>query len=211
MTNKFSYSKLIIMDRIESQARALELAIARRIRRHRKQLQWTLDDLSTVTGLSKGHLSQIENGEKIPPIGTMTKIAFGLGTSIGTLINGEAVQSYSSRIAIGKKDQRMPIVHTEASPKSLYESFGFLKPDRIMDTYVVTMGPEYPPKAMIHVGQEFVYTLEGIQEFYYDGRTYTLNPGDAVYFESDRPHMGRSLSKEPATVLVVYCNPSQSL
>lgn len=199
------------MDSIESQGRALELAIARRIRRHRKQLQWTLDDLSRITGLSKGHLSQIENGEKIPPISTMTKIAFGLGTSIGTLINRETVQSYSSKIAIGKKDRRMPIVHAEASPKSLYESFGFLIQDRIMDTYVITMGPEFPPKAMIHVGQEFVYTLKGIQEFYFDGQTYTLNPGDAVYFESDRPHMGRSLSKEPATVLVVYCNPSPSL
>lgn len=201
----------MIMEKIASQGRALELAIARRIHRHRKQLQWTLDDLSNATGLSKGHLSQIENGEKIPPISTMTKIALGLGTSIGTLINGEAVRSPSSKIAIGKKDGRMPIVHTEASPKSLYESFGFSKPDRIMDTYVITVGPEFPPKAMMHAGQEFVYTLEGIQEFYYDGRTYTLNPGDAVYFESDRPHMGRSLSRELAMVLVVYCNPSPSL
>lgn len=199
------------MNKIESEGRALELAIARRIRRYRKQMDWTLGDLAKVTGLSKGHLSQIENGEKIPPISTMTKIAFGLGTNITTLITGEAVQPNSGKIAIGKSDQRMPIVHTEASPKSLYESFGFTKPDRIMDTYVVTMGPEYPPKAMMHVGQEFVYTLEGIHEFYYDGRTYTLNPGDAIYFDSDRPHMGRSLSKEPAKVLVVFCNVAQPL
>ena len=199
------------MDRIESQGRALELAIGRRIRRHRKRRDWTLEDLASVTGLSKGHLSQIENGEKTPPISTMTKIAFGLGTNIGTLISGEAVQSPSSKISIGEKDRRMPIVHTEASPESLYESFGFSKPDRAMDAYVVTMGPEFPPKAMMHVGQEFVYTLEGIQQLYYDGRTYTLNPGDAVYFESDRPHMGRSLGKKPATVLVVYCNQPRSL
>lgn len=194
------------MNEIETEGRALELAIARRIRKHRKRQDWTLEDLSKVTGLSKGHLSQIENGEKVPPISTLTKIAFGLGTSITSLISGDNGQQVSGKITVGKVENRMPIVHTEASPKSLYESFGFTKQDRIMDTYVVTMGHEFPPKAMMHVGQEFVYTLEGIQEFYYDGQTYRLAPGDAIYFDSDRPHMGRSISKEPARVLVVYCN-----
>jgi transcriptional regulator with XRE-family HTH domain len=159
------------MNEIETEGRALELAIARRIRKHRKRQDWTLEDLSKVTGLSKGHLSQIENGEKVPPISTLTKIAFGLGTSITTLISGDNGQQVSGKITVGKVENRMPIVHTEASPKSLYESFGFTKQDRIMDTYVVTMGPEFPPKALMHVGQEFVYTLEGIQEFYYDGQT----------------------------------------
>jgi mannose-6-phosphate isomerase-like protein (cupin superfamily) len=105
----------------------------------------------------------------------------------------------------------MPIQHIEAGPKTLYESVGFSKPGRIMDTYVITMGPELPPKPMVHPGQDFMYTLEGIHEFYYDGSTYTLNQGDAVYFDSDRPHMGRSVGRRPAKVLVGYCNVSAQL
>jgi transcriptional regulator with XRE-family HTH domain len=194
------------MNQIETESRALELAIAGRIRKRRHELDWTLDELARITGLSKGHLSQIENGEKTPPISTLTKIAFGLGTNIGTLITGESAPQSSSKIAIGKKEGRMPIVHTEASPKSLYESFGFTKPDRVMDTYVITMGPEFPANPMMHVGQEFVYTIEGVHEFYYDGVTYRLEPGDAVYFDSDRPHMGRSIGKGAAKLLVVFCN-----
>lgn len=198
------------MDQIESQGRVLELAIARRIRRHRKQLDWTLGDLSKVTRLSKGHLSQIENGEKIPPISTMIKIAMGLGTNIGALVTGEAAAATSGKIAIGKRDRRMPFVNNDASPESLFESFGFTKSDRVMDTYVVTMGPEYPPRAVIHAGQEFVYTIEGIHEFYYDGQNYTLHRGDAIYFESTRPHMGRSLSQKLAKVLVIAYDWGQS-
>ena len=199
------------MDPIEKKGRDIELAVAKRIHRHRTGLEWTLEDLSKATGLSKGHLSQIENGERVPPIGTMIRIAFGLGTTIGELITGRQKKKGPGKLSIGTQSRRVPIRHIEASPDALYESFGFIKPDRIMDTYIVTMGPEFPPKAMMHEGQEFVYTLEGVQEFYYDGETCTLNAGDAVYFDSDRPHMGRSLSRKPAQVLVSYCNVSRFL
>ena len=192
---------------IDKEGRALELAIAGRIRKRRLELDWTLDDLSRATGLSKGHLSQIENGDKVPPISTLTKIAFGLDMQIATLITGEVVLQNASKVAIGKKEDRMPIVHTEASQNTLYESFGFAKQDRFIDTYVITMGPDFPPTPMMHAGQEFVFTIEGVHEFFYDGQVYRLEPGDAVYFDSDRPHMGRCLGKEPAKLLVAFCSP----
>ncbi|MGD9212040.1 MAG: helix-turn-helix transcriptional regulator [Desulfobacteraceae bacterium] len=55
------------MNQAELESRTIERAIARRIRDKRKELNWTLEDLAKITGLSKGHLSQIENWEKFPP------------------------------------------------------------------------------------------------------------------------------------------------
>lgn len=199
------------MDRIETEARILELAIAKRIRRYRKNLQWTLEDLSKVIGLSTGHLSQIENGDKTPPISTLTKIAYGLGITTSILITGENYEDESGKISIGRHEKRMPVERVEAAPDALIQSFGFAKPDRVMDTYVVTLGADFPAKAAMHTGQEFVYTVEGIHKFYYDGKTYTLHSGDAIYFESNRPHMGCRLGKDAAKILVVYCESSQSL
>lgn len=198
------------MNQAELESRAIELAIARRIRDKRKELNWTLEELAKITGLSKGHLSQIENGGKVPPISTLTKIAFGLKTSIEALITGDAPQFRSSKIEIGRVADRHPIAHTEASPKSIYESFGFKKQDRVMRACIITMSDEFPPKPMMHSGQEFIFALEGTHEFYYDGQIYRINPGDTLYFDSDCPHMGRSLSQKPAKILVVYCNPSDA-
>ena len=195
------------MNEAETEGRALELAIARRIRKKRKDKGWTLEKLAEVTGLSKGHLSQIENGEKTPPIGTLTKIAFGLGENVVSLISGEKPQQVLKKIDIGRKEARAPINHLEASPESVYESFNFNKQDRFMHPTVITMAHTFAPEPMQHNGQEFSFTLEGAYEFYYDGQIYNLKAGDAIYFDSDRPHMGRSTSKKPAKILVVYCNP----
>ena len=196
------------MNQAELESRTVEMNIARRIRERRKTLGWTLDDLAGITGLSKGHLSQIENGGKVPPISTLTKIAFGLKTSIEALITGESPQFSPKKIEVGRVAERHPINHTEASPNSLYESFGFTKKDRVMRACIVTMADEFPDRPMMHSGQEFVFALEGTHEFYYDGETHTINPGDTLYFDSDCPHMGRSVGEIPAKILVVYCNPS---
>jgi transcriptional regulator with XRE-family HTH domain len=193
------------MNAYEKEARALEQAIANRIREKRIRLHWTLEDLANSTGLSKGHLSQIENAEKVPPISTLTKIAFGLGIPVMELITGVSNEQHSSKITIGRKNNRTKITHLEASPSSTYESFGFDKLDRIMDAFLVTMSKEFPPNPVMHDGQEFVLALSGIHEFVYDGQPYRLVAGDAIYYDSDRPHMGRSLSEEPAEILVVYC------
>lgn len=186
----------------------IEQAIAGHIRKERLKRGWTLDRFARITGFSKGYLSQIENNEKKPPIGTLTKIAYGLGISILELISGETRKDDTTKLSIVRKDRQQAIAHAEAAPGSIYNAFGFSRPDRLMDPYVVTVCHDYPPKPLIHSGQEFAYTLSGRHEFYYDGQTYVFKTGDAAYFDSDRPHMSRSISKEPARVLVAFCNPA---
>lgn len=196
------------MDQAERESRDLERAIAGNIRRERLEQGLTLDRLAQKTGLSKGYLSQIENSEKTPPIGTLTKIAYGLGLSVVELIDGQRQAAEPGKLSIVRGNQHQPIAHTGAARGSIYDSFSFARPDRLMDAYIVTVTHEYPPKPLIHGGQEIGYTLSGDHEFYYDGQTYVMHAGDAVYFDSDRPHMSRSLGEEPAKVLVIFCNPA---
>ncbi|MCP4719603.1 MAG: helix-turn-helix domain-containing protein [Desulfobacteraceae bacterium] len=196
------------MNNPNKEAKDLELAIASHIKKERQKHGWTLDELAKKTGLSKGYLSQIENNEKNPPIGTLTKIAYGLGMSVIELIGGEAQTTEPTKLSIVRKNKQQAINHTEAAKGSTYNSFGFSRPDRLMDPYIVTVCHEFPPKPFIHSGQEIAYTLSGRHEFYYDGQTYILKAGDVVYFDSDRPHMSRSLGKESARVFVIFCNPA---
>ncbi|MCD4741223.1 MAG: XRE family transcriptional regulator [Desulfobacteraceae bacterium] len=185
----------------------LEKAIAKRIRAKRLENGWTLDQLAKTTGLSKGYLSQIENNDKTPTIATLTKIAFGLGLNAVALMTGEEPRPKQEKFCLIRSGERQAITHPGAAPDSIYESFSFNKSNRIMDSYIVTVSKEFGPKPLMHEGQEVAFVLEGKSEFYYDGQTYILEAGDAMYFDSDRPHMTRSIGKKLAKVLVVFCNP----
>ncbi len=50
----------------------------------------TLDQLAEVTGLSKGHLSRFERGEKSLSVAALMRLAQALGTSVSFLL-GEDV------------------------------------------------------------------------------------------------------------------------
>ncbi len=210
MTPLFAYGKHPGMNSGKQADQSLEAAIADRIRQKRLFLEWTLEQLAKVTGLSKSYLSQIENNEKTPPISTLTKIAYALGMNTIELITGQHAVRDPQKFSLVRRGERQNISHTDAAKGSVYSSFGFSRSDRLMDSYIVTVSHEFPDRPMIHSGQEMTYTIEGEHEFYYDGHTYTLKAGDATYFDSDRPHMSRSLSAKPAKVLVVFCNPARA-
>ena len=200
---------IIIMNqtKAEKKGRALEKAIANRIRAKRLEHDWTLQQLAKATGLSKGYLSQIENEDKTPTLGTLTKIAFGLGIDAVSLITGKETKRKQKKFSLVRAGGRQPITHTGAAPDSVYESFSFNKSNRFMDPYIVTVSKQFSPKPLMHEGQELAFTLEGTHEFYYDGQIYIVQAGDAMYFDSDRPHMTRSIGPKQARVLVVFCNP----
>lgn len=193
----------------EQQSLDLVRAIARRIRQLRLDKGWTLEKLADVTGLSKSYLSQVENGAKNPPISTLIKIAFGLSVGIIELIDGKQNEFRNARLSLVRREERRPITDPDVALRYRnmhYESVNFRKTDRIMDAYIVTVGPKFPPEQFTHDGQELAFMLEGRQEFVYDGQSILVEAGDCLYFDSNRPHTSRSIDDRPSKVLVVFSN-----
>jgi len=195
------------MNRVELKSQELEKTIARSVREFRYAKNWSLDKLANVTGLSKSYLSQIENCDKTPTIPTLTKIAYALKVNVQALLGDESYGQEPVRLSIIKPKERQSIVRSGTAMGYEYESLTHKKSNRIMDGYILTAGFKLPSEPFVHEGQELVYMLEGSQEFIYDGHSYIVSEGDCLYFESNRPHMSRSLGKRPAKFLVVFCNP----
>jgi transcriptional regulator with XRE-family HTH domain len=187
----------------EEKAKDICAAIGRRIRAIRREKRLTLDEVAAKTGFAKSYLSQIENLKREPPISTLTKIAFVLGVDIFFLISGEVRQGDERFITVVKASERAVIPNPWGSSTSIYEPINDKKLDRVMDGYIVTVGPQFPPEPLVHEGQELAFVLEGRQEFVYDGRSYFFEKGDCYYFDSNKPHSARSVGESPAKVLVV--------
>ncbi|OGP60743.1 MAG: hypothetical protein A2V65_08040 [Deltaproteobacteria bacterium RBG_13_49_15] len=163
-----------------------------------------LKDLSQKTGFTKSYLSQIENMKREPPISTLSKIAFVLNVDVAFLISGETQNTEAPKITVVRKGEGRANYGPFGEKGFLYESLGYKKFDRLMDAYIITIGPEFPPKAFFHEGQEFVYVLEGAQEFIYDGQTYFFEEGDCFFFDSDKPHYSRTVGKKQGKILMVF-------
>ncbi|NWG01720.1 MAG: cupin domain-containing protein [Syntrophaceae bacterium] len=188
----------------EKNAKEICKAIGLRIRVIRQKKRLTLDELAKRTGFAKSYISQIETMKREPPISTLTKIAYVLGVDVFFLISGETRQNDGASISIVKASDRKVIPRQSGSSAYTYEPINDKKLNRMMDGYIVTVGPEFPDEPLVHEGQEITYVLEGRHEFVYDGKTYLLEKGDCYCFESMKPHYARSLGNKPSKLLVVF-------
>ena len=60
-----------------------------RIRERRQELGWTQDQLAVKAGISKGFLSDVENGKRSVSAGNLQEMARSLGLSLDYLMKGD--------------------------------------------------------------------------------------------------------------------------
>ena len=179
-----------------------EELIAKRIKTLRTKQKITLQQLSDLTGLTRGYLSKIERSKKAPPYSTLNKVARALGIDVGYLIseNGEALAD--PRIVFVKNNQGKVVENSGSFYGYTYQTLAPGKLGKNMQPYIIE--PAFEEKDVFqHEGEEFIYVLEGTHEFVYDGKTYLMKKGDSVYFDSGIPHTGRSIGKKKAKCLAV--------
>jgi mannose-6-phosphate isomerase-like protein (cupin superfamily) len=91
-------------------------------------------------------------------------------------------------------------------PNYFFESLGYMVPDRNMDPYFAEFLPvtrDMEPKAHMHPGFEFLYVLDGELSLRHGEQDCTLEPGDAVYFDSGTPHSYQCAGKKPVGAIIV--------
>jgi transcriptional regulator with XRE-family HTH domain len=167
-----------------------------RIRVLRLQQQRTLKDIADSCGFTVSLLSKIESGKSTPPVATLTKIAKALGTSVGSLLEegkeSSTVLTPASKLgsASSTRTDKGYTFHLLAAERSGKAMHPFL--------FVAERG-KVLPGPMSHSGEEFVHVLSGRMRYHVGEITYTLGPGDSLYFDAEERH-----DLEPITAEVRY-------
>lgn len=178
--------------------------VAEKIKELRKSKHLSLEKLAKLTGLTKGYLSRIENSPKPPPIYTLSKISSALGVDVSNLLSNseKIVPLEPTEITITKNSDHV-ITDGVGTPYGyVYEALASKKLGKNMEPFLVTDSFKWRTDFQ-HEGEEFLYVLEGKLEFFFKEKSYFLEKGDSVYFDSVFPHGGKSLGEVPARILII--------
>lgn len=176
-----------------------ENRIAEKIKNIRLEKKITLEKLGERTGFTKGYLSKLENAKKIPPIATLSKISKALGMEISDFFDSEKKDiSYS----IVRKDERKPIIRDGTLFGYYYESIAYKKHHKKMEPFIVTLIPHARDHTIFdHIGEEFMFVLEGEMKFFLGDEKHILEGGDCIYFDSSIPHRGECIGDKEVKIL----------
>jgi transcriptional regulator with XRE-family HTH domain len=180
-----------------------EKRIGERIKRLRLKKSMGLVELGKHTGLSASFLSQLETGRVVPTLRNLARIAMVFSKDLSYFFESEPHAVF--RVHRKRDRVRMPQTGVD-SPTYTFESLGYMVPDRHMDPYFAEFMPvaKTPEtKAHMHPGAEFLYVLDGELAISHGDHEYTLEAGDAVYFDASTPHSYACAGKRPAGAIIV--------
>jgi transcriptional regulator with XRE-family HTH domain len=189
--------------------RSIEQEIGTEVRRLRKSLDLTVTELGAAAGISAGMLSKIENGTISPSLSTLSALAHALNVSISDLFAETDERRDCSFVRAGS-GVRIERRGTKAG--HLYDLLGHsLAGELGVEPYLITLKTDAQPYTNFrHAGVEFIYMLSGKVRYRHADRTYLLEPGDALFFDSAARHGPEELIKAPMTYLSIIIYPRRS-
>ncbi len=188
---------------------ALERAIGRQVKRYRRELGLTITDMCTRTGLSAGMVSKIENGNTSPSLATLRSVSTALNVPVTALFREFEEQRDATFVKAG---QGLAIERHGTRAGHQYQLLGHsVHSDVSVEPYLITLKKESEVFPIFqHAGVEFIYVLQGSMIYRHLNATYSLTPGDSLFFDSDAPHGPEELVDLPVRFLSVMTQSSNS-
>lgn len=159
----------------------------------------TLERLAEEAGVSKGHLSRFERGEKSLSIAALMRLSRALDTSVSALLGEQGSEDLLYVNRAGDRRRRKA-----AKGEGNYEFVTLTRGDgaRGANAFIVQLdGMSTFAKDAFHPGEEMCFVLSGSVEFALASHSILLNKGDFAQFPGSIQHRMRGL--EPGTAVLI--------
>jgi transcriptional regulator with XRE-family HTH domain len=178
-------------------------AVGEKLRNMRLKKSMGLVELGKHTSLSAAMLSKLERGKLFPTLPTLLRIAMVFGVGLDYFFTDERKRHV---VAIVRKAERLRFPDNSGGPIAYhFESLDFKATERKLNAYYADFEalPDDKLKMHQHPGIELLYLITGNLEITIGSDLHTLDPGDAIYFDSAVRHKYRGLGKQPCSGVII--------
>lgn len=191
-----------------SDGNMLEKSIGREVRRMREQLGITISELAKSAHMSGGMLSKIENGSTSPSLSSLLALSRALHVPVSALFKGF---EQSRKATFVKAGGGLETERRGTRAGHQYLLLGHAPHSNLtVEPYLITLQDSSDVFPIFqHDGLEFIYMLEGEVVYRHGDGTYTLRPGDSLFFEADAPHGPEEMNKLPICYLSIISYPRE--
>ena len=177
--------------------------IGERIRHKREQQSMQLNDLAKKVGISSSALSQIEKAKSFPTIITLKLIAENLQTTVGELI-GENESLTNNPIF--RRDEYIHIGKNESDAEMFLISQYDL--NKQVDTFLISFpkGANSTDLFRTFSGNMYGFVLTGEIQFEIDNKSYVIQSGDSIYYNTRRNFRFENLNDGISEILCIFPN-----
>jgi transcriptional regulator with XRE-family HTH domain len=190
----------------ESEVADVVSSIGPKIRELRDMCGLSLQQLSDLSDVSPAAIHKVEQGNMVPTITTLLKLAVALDRPVAYFVDEE--ESVQPPMTVTRSTER----------RDVYTSHSGIKLEGVSGPYgqyfVATAIAEVEPgassgqKALSHAGEELIFVLSGALDVEVDGSVVRLGVGDSVHFHTHFDHRWSNPTKRPAKAVWMALRPT---
>ncbi|HZK03597.1 MAG TPA: XRE family transcriptional regulator [Bacteroidaceae bacterium] len=185
-------------------------SVGRKIRSLRESKNIEIDILAERSQLTIDQLNSIEEGEPLPGLAPLIKIARALGVRLGTFLDdSQSIGPVVCKKAKCGDSVRFSNYSLSKSSNMIYHPLSEGKENRHMESFIIDILPDTDQSYIFssHEGEEFIYVLEGKIEVNYGKKVYVLTEGDSIHYDSIVNHHVHGFNHQKARILAVVYAP----
>lgn len=176
--------------------------IGEKIKKKRKELKFTQQQLADSVGVTKSYISQIESAKNNPSISKLADIGRALNVDMAYLLETRDSLKSDHEPILRKKNEydiiklhggkeEWVILAPGAHEGKIISIVGLLKPN-LVDSKMITVR-----------SHKLIYVIEGRIDFVYDERIFKMSKGDSLFIDGSIPHEWKNPYDNSAKVLAV--------
>lgn len=181
-------------------AEPLSQLVCDRVRGLRKSKGLTLEQLASLSGVSRSMLSQIERGAANPTLGVAYRIAQAFGMSLGDLVD---VPAAGGRIDVVRVSDRSSLFRDDENCR--IRTLSPLHLEKDVEFYELTLkeGGSLVSAPHFEGTREFLTIEQGRVRLTSGKETTELSQGDSAHYPADVPHRIDNLGPGEAVAFLV--------
>lgn len=166
-----------------------------RLRQVRELRGFTLTALAASTGISKSTLSRLETGQRRPSLELLVPLAQAFRVPLDDLVGAPEVGDPRIRLKARRVHGRT-VVPLSQGPVGV-------------QAWKIILPVNGTPRVRTHEGHEWLYVLSGRMRLVLGEEDLELGVGEAIEFDTARPHWFGAAGDQPAEVLSLYGRPGE--
>lgn len=169
-----------------------QVSFGARLKQFREQRGLTLKQVSAMSGLSIGFISQVERDQTDPSLASLKKLAAALDIHLSDVFKQDMAPHSFQKKGTGV----IMIIHNVRC-----ELLATINDNRLEPVIKYIDPHSESGRIDPHEGEEFVYVKSGSIQIFVGVNQYELSEGDSIYFKASEPHGWVNDSAASAEVL----------
>jgi len=180
------------------------IQIGQQIKDRRRRKNITVQKLADKAGVSKGLISQIENGRTVPSLLVLINIIQSLDIDLNVFFTDVMTSNKFPSILVKRKNEYTDFEKEDAAGFHYRRIFTWTIQKSAVDFVLLELEPHANRPVVTTEAYEYKYVISGDLEYHFENEKVKLAAGDSILFDGRIPHTLKNVGKKNAQFIVVY-------